>query len=72
MEMNMSGDLTIGESCLDTEEGKKLMEGIDDRSFEMKIAHAISMAIDDHIEGEVGFEAQCNEEGQDMETHFHK
>lgn len=53
-------------------EGEKLMKGIDDRSFEKKMPHAFSMAIDDHIEGEVGFEAQVNEEGQDMETHFHK
>jgi len=37
-----------------------------------KALHAISMAIDDQIEGEIGFEAQCNEEGQDMATHAHK
>jgi len=64
--------LKVGEDGLDTEKGSKLMEGIKDESFKMKIPHAISMAIDDHIEGEVGFEAQCNEEGEDMETHFHK
>jgi len=62
---------TTGEDGLNTEEGRKLLEGCD-RGMPMKMAHSISMAIDDHIEGEVGFEAACNEEGKDMATHAHK
>jgi len=70
--------IKVDEDGLNTEEGAKLEEGIKGGMLGMKMAHAFSMAIDDHIEGEVGFEAQYIEENpeegrtKDMETHFHK
>merc|ERR1711957_581565 len=63
---------TKGNEGLDDRED--LLKGLNsyDDHFDYKVLHAISMAIGDHIEGEVGIEIQANEDGEDMETQFHK
>jgi len=60
---------TEGNEGLGKEENMYMRKGMDE-GLPFKVAHALSMAIDDEIEGEVGFEAQAPE--QEMETHFHK